>query len=218
MKIPFLNRKEIEKKAQTLLDDFYKSTNSEKNGPIEVMDIAEHLGYNLDFRKDGIYEDRSILGGLIIEDKRIEINANIANQKGRTTFTIAHEIGHIVLHVPLYNKIKDEKAILCRKDEGIYGNKKNPEEVQADMFASHLIMPSDIIEESFKSIYRKPVNVKKFKLINFIFPKSRKQKAMIIAQKVIEQSKLTNVSKLAMMNRLIGLNLIQGIRFQKNRT
>mgnify|MGYP001315255470 FL=1 len=115
MKIPYLKRKEIEKKAEILLKNFYMDTDSSKNGPIQVMDIAEYLGYDFDFRKDGIYEDKDILGGLVIEDKKIEINANIENQIGRTTYTIAHEIGHIILHVPLYNKVKSEKKILCRK-------------------------------------------------------------------------------------------------------
>ena len=217
MKIPYLKSKEIEKKAEVLLKNFYMDTDSTKNGPIQVMDIAEYLGYDFDFRKDGIYKDKDILGGLVIEDKKIEINANIENQIGRTTYTIAHEIGHIILHVPLYNKVKNEKKILCRKNEGIYGTKKMPEEVQADMFASYLIMPSDVVIKAFNSIFKSPINLSKIRLIDLFIRKSKRQKAFNIAKKVIDKSNLENVSKLAMINRLIGLNLIIGIPYQKNR-
>ena len=217
MKIPYLKNNTIEEKANHLLNDFYKANKSVINEPLDIIDIVEFLGYDIDFRKDGIYEDKDILGGLVIENKLVEINENISKQKGRVTFTIAHEIGHIVLHVPLYNKKEDKKDIICRKSQGVYGEKKQPEEVQADMFASYLIMPSDRVKETFKKMYSKPVNVGKRKLIEYIYPKSRKQKALKIASEIIETGNFQNVSKLAMLNRLIGLNLIKGIKFQKNR-
>ena len=217
MKIPYIKHNIIEKKANDLLEDFYTSENLSTAKPLDVIHVIEYLGYDIDFRNDGIYKDKDILGGLDIDKKLIEINANILNQKGRLAFTMAHEIGHIVLHVPLYNKKNKKKEILCRKSEGIDGVKKKPEEVQADMFASYLLMPEDKIIYAFNKMYRKPVNVGTKKLIDYIYPKSRKQKGLKIASNIIDYGEIGDVSKLAMLNRLIGLRLIKGIKFQKNR-
>ena len=216
MKIPFLKNNIIESKANKLLKDFYSSKNKNKNEPLDVIDLIEFLGYDIDFRSDGIYKDDDILGGIIIEKKLIEINTTLTNQKGRLAFTIAHEIGHIILHEPLFNKKNIEKEILCRKSEGINGVRKKPEEVQADMFASFLLMPEEKIKNAFYKTYSKAINVNNKKLIEFLFPKSKKKKGLIIASNIIKNGDFGDISKLAMLNRLIGLKFIKGIEFQKN--
>ena len=52
----------------------------------------------------------------------VVINENLEGQEGRMNFTAAHEIGHIILHASLKDKTH---GILCRKDEGFDGNKKD---------------------------------------------------------------------------------------------
>ena len=48
-------------------------------------------------------------------------------------------------------------------------------------------------------------------------PKSKRYKAMGVASNVLESGNFNNVSKLAMVNRLIGIGLIKGLSFQKNK-
>ena len=207
--IPILKDSEIEKNSIKLLTDFYDNNFIE--APIPVFDIVEYLDYHLDFNIEGIFKDGNILGATSIADKKVEINEKISNQEGRMNFTIAHEIGHILLHGSLKNHV------LCRKNEGIYGDKKDLIEVQADKFAAYLLMPTELVKKAFYESYDNPMNVSKRKFMEMFFPKSKKYKAMMIASKILDNGDFNNVSKLAMINRLIGLNLIRGLSFQKNK-
>ena len=101
---PYLKNTTIEKESRKLLESFSKDKGGKVSAPVPVFDIIEHLGYDVDFRKDGIYEDKNILGGLRISQKKVEINENLTDHEGRMHFTAAHETGHIVLHVPLYTE------------------------------------------------------------------------------------------------------------------
>ena len=135
---PFISSQEIEKQSLDLMLSFSKNNGSELNAPIPVFEMIEYLGYDVDFRNDGIYKDSNILGGLRIKEKKVEINENLEDQEGRMNFTAAHEVGHIVLHVPLLgeddnNELLElnydaENNILCRKDEGLEDKKKEPQE------------------------------------------------------------------------------------------
>jgi Zn-dependent peptidase ImmA (M78 family) len=219
---PYLKNSTIEKESMNLLSDFYQQSDQKLSAPVPVFDIIEHLGYDVDFRKDGIYKDKNLLGGTLIDQKTIEINENLSDHEGRMHFTAAHEVGHIVLHVPLYKqknkKDVSEHKIISRKDRGFEGNKKNPEEWQADKFAAYLLMPSELIKKAFFKNYTKPVNVRKKRLLEIFFPKPAFVKGYGIAEEVIRDGKFDNVSKMAMLNRLIGMRLVEGLSYQKSIT
>ena len=218
IKYPYLKSKHIELKALQLLKDFNKANNRSLTAPSPIFDLIEFLGYDIDFRSDGIYEDNEILGGTHIREKIVEINENISNHEGRMHFTAAHEIGHIILHVPYVEKINHDKnaeKIISRKDAGFEGNNKEPEEWQADKFASFLLMPSQLVKKAYFGKYKKPINVRKKRLIEFIFPKSTIVKGYSIAESILNEGNFSNVSKMAMLNRLIGMRLVRGLSYQK---
>ena len=216
---PYLKNSAIEKESINLLNAFNNKTGQRLSAPVPVFDIIEYLGYDVDFRKDGIYKDKNMLGGTLIDQKTIEINENLSDYEGRMHFTAAHEVGHIILHVPLYKqkneKVVSEHKIISRKEGGFEGNKKNPEEWQADKFAAYLLMPSKLIKKAFFKNYTKPVNVRKKRLIEIFFPKPAFVKGYAIAEEVIRDGKFDNVSKMAMLNRLIGMRLVKGLSYQK---
>ena len=224
---PYLKNSTIEKESTKLLESFSKDKGQKIAAPVPVFDIIEHLGYDVDFRKDGIYEDKNLLGGTLIDQKTIEINENLSDHEGRMNFTAAHETGHIVLHAPTYIEqmsgqqlefeLKDESNIICRKDEGFEGTKKAPEEWQADKFAAYLLMPSAKIKKAFFKICSGPVNVRKKRLMEMFFPKPPILKAYRLAENVMRVGKFSNVSKMAMLNRLIGMRLINGLSYQKSK-
>ena len=218
-KYPFLKSSTIEKESINLLNAFNKKIGKKLAAPVPVFDIIEYLGYDIDFRKDGIYKDNNLLGGTLINQKTVEINENLSDHEGRMHFTAAHEIGHIILHVPLYqqNDVKDvsENKIISRKDGGFEGNKKEPEEWQADKFAAFLLMPSELIKDAFYKNYTRPVNVRKKRLLEIFFPKPAFVKGYAIAEQVMRDGKFDNVSKMAMLNRLIGMRLVKGLSYQK---
>ena len=59
--------KTIEEEVAQLVQAFEKELGTRINPPIPVFEIIEFLGYNLDFRSDGFYEDPKYLGGLHID-------------------------------------------------------------------------------------------------------------------------------------------------------
>ena len=219
---PYLKNSTIEKESKKLLGDFNNKTGHKLSAPIPVFDIIEYLGYDVDFRKDGIYEDKNLLGGTLIDQKTIEINENLSDHEGRMNFTAAHEVGHIILHVPFYNekhgKDVSEHKIISRKDGGFEGTKKEPEEWQADKFAAFLLMPSVLVKKAFYKNYNKPVNVRRKSILQIFFPKPAFVKGYRIAEEVIRSGKFDNVSKMAMLNRLIGMRLVKGLSYQKSIT
>ena len=61
---PFLKNSSIEKETLELMKSYAEKTGKIVKAPIPVFDLIEYLGYNVDFRSDGIYEDDNILDTL----------------------------------------------------------------------------------------------------------------------------------------------------------
>lgn len=218
----FIHENDIEFECLKLIKAFEMEKGVKIEPPIPAMDIIEYLGYNFDFRSDGIYEDRSVLGGLKFKEKKVEINEYLTKENGRLHFTVAHEIGHEILHTPiliaqraqttLFNNSYDELDIICRIGAG--RNQKDPIEWQADKFASYLLMPTEEIKQAFRKTNNTPINVIRAAK-DGVFPLPVKYYTDSITEEVIANGHFTNVSKMAMTNRLIGMKLIQGVPFQK---
>ena len=86
------------------------------------------------------------ISGACIRDngnKLIAINSNLTH--GRQRFTAAHELCHIFFHEQL-------NGILCAKD---IDNVKDPQELEADLFASYFLAPHDSMVEYIKTRLKK---------------------------------------------------------------
>ena len=57
---PFLKNSTIEKETLGLMKSYAEKTGKIIKAPIPVFDLIEYLGYNVDFRSDGIYEDENL--------------------------------------------------------------------------------------------------------------------------------------------------------------
>ena len=113
-------RLEIRQKAEKLLLSAGNSL------PVKLGSVAEHLGYKVTaFVPDK--ETENISGAVNQNDKIIFVNS--AEGSGRRRFTLAHEIGHVVLH--------PGPVVDLRETEG----SKEPKEKEADYFAACLLMP-----------------------------------------------------------------------------
>ena len=180
----------IEEQAEALLISYQQFAGS-KDFPVPIESIAEHfLGYDLEITNEGLFANPEFLGGISFEEKVIYVNTSVEDHEGRYMFTVAHEIGHHVLHRELYDEhIQDRSQILCREQK-----QKPLIERQADRFAAALLMPRDIIQES------------KVLMINSR-PKTLSG-AMNVAKGLQDECGFTNVSLSALVNRLRDLNLI----------
>jgi Zn-dependent peptidase ImmA (M78 family) len=74
----------------------------------------------------------------------IRVKAGIP-EPGRRRFAIAHELGHWLLHADI------SQLFLCTS-ENIRDYKNHPVEIEANMFAAELLMPTRLFQKSIKSM------------------------------------------------------------------
>jgi len=189
MQFDNLTHFEIEEQAKQLLEGYFGSRNVPLSLPIPIESIAEHyLGYDIEISDDGVFANPLVLGGIIFDQKKIMINASTEAHEGRYSFTLAHEVGHHVLHKAIFEASESERMV-CREDAN-----KPLEERQADHFAGALLMP----EERVRRLYRA-----------LRMPRRRHAKKAMkaIARRLMSEGNFTNVSNQAMIVRLHQLGL-----------
>ena len=166
----FLPKEQIESKANEVLMQMQKEGWSYK-WPFDASKVADFLEIRLVW--DSISPDNDGIIAAKIEPLKRLITINqcfheLQNNNGLQQSTIAHEIGHWVLHVnqdeadgivrqlelPLFCKASEE-LFLCRNisDKFSKSNHKTQEESrewQAQYFAGCLLMPKDILEKERK--------------------------------------------------------------------
>ena len=123
-------------KAESLLSELgYTSP------PISPVVIANHLGLTI-VEAEMPENLKTIAGFLDMESKTIVINQ--ADPTTRQAFTIAHEIGHYVMHKDFIEENPKEYKILYRDP---LLNVKVPIEQEANCFAANLLVPMDILKQ-----------------------------------------------------------------------
>jgi len=89
------------------------------------------------------------ISGICIRDEHNKLIAiNSALTYGRQRFTAAHELCHLFFHENL-------KSIICAKD---IEKNKDPQEKEADMFASYFLAPYESMKDFIKTKLKKDKN------------------------------------------------------------
>lgn len=109
--------------------------------PVDVEAIAEAHGVSV-VKQD--LED-SVSGVLIIKDGRGIIGVNSSHHPNRQRFTIAHELGHYVLHPKAGTVFVDRSIIFFRDSDSAKG--VDHREMEANAFAAELLMPENEVME-----------------------------------------------------------------------
>jgi Zn-dependent peptidase ImmA (M78 family) len=106
--------------------------------PVDPSQLAEMLGL-LVLSEDLLDCD----GAIAVKDEfgAIVLNARVTNQ-GRRRFTFAHEIGHFQLHRAQLHFVGESLA-------EIESNWTSERELGANVFASELLMPRDLVDREF---------------------------------------------------------------------
>jgi len=139
-KIEFLSTSDIEKKTTSLLKkyDVWKI-------PVDLELLAHRMGLRVDYSDLG--EDVS--GVIVIAEKGGDIGINSEHSNIRQRFTLAHEIGHYVLHRNSKDLFIDKSyAKMFRNQNSSNGTDRV--EIQANIFASTLLMPEIKIRKYIK--------------------------------------------------------------------
>jgi Zn-dependent peptidase ImmA (M78 family) len=133
--------------------------------PVSIENCAKHLGIKI----KPLELDEDVAGFLLLQDdKTIHIGYNKSNPKTRIRFTIAHEIGHCIMHA------KDSKLFVDKTEKILYrdGNSSTGESIQereANAFAAAILMPQKLIIQELEK-HKNETN------INFISSLAKKFK------------------------------------------
>lgn len=138
-------------KISRLTAEFVLNQHWDGSLPINVDDIAGKLGLTVEYSNDinqRLNDDGLISGALVYENNAYHCIINKQQHTNRQRFTLAHEIGHFALN---HGEKYDNTTTLYRKDGGIANQNQN-DEMQANVFASELLMPeSQIYQQVIKN-------------------------------------------------------------------
>ena len=138
-----VRRRHIRSLAERLL-----VTHGVQAAPVDVYHMAAALGAQ-------IHDDAAAAGlsGFLVRDvnsRRALIGVNSSHPPARKRFTIAHEIGHLVLHegdalhVDRREGVDLGLRVKRRDSESSMGT--DDEEKEANLFAAELLMPLSLLE------------------------------------------------------------------------
>ncbi len=132
-------------KAETEAIRLLTETGQVTSAPVNIEAVARHLGAQVVEEK----LDRSVSGMLYRDGDHVIIGVNSAHVDRRRRFTIAHEIGHLVLHKgrPL---VLDHVRVNFRDANS--STASDLEEIQANAFAAEVLMPRDQVIASAKKL------------------------------------------------------------------
>ena len=139
-----MNHPNIGKRVRKLLREYGEAAKFVKEAPVPVEKIAKWYGAQVKFSP----LDEELSGMLYIKDSMPIIGVNSQHHPNRQRFTIAHELGHLILHKrQLLNQVHIDKKFpaLMRDVDASAGI--DLIEIQANHFAAELLMPTDIIRK-----------------------------------------------------------------------
>ena len=104
--------------------------------PVDVRAIVETFGLAL---QEQPLED-TVSGMLLIRGDYAMIGVNQSHHRNRKRFTIAHELGHYILHRDQSDVFVDA---FLRSENSAQG--LDPQEIEANAFAAELLMPKRVL-------------------------------------------------------------------------
>jgi len=126
------------REAHKILDRFGHSI------PVDVESIVR--AHNLKIKAEALEE--SVSGMLVIKDDGGVVAVNESHHRNRRRFTIAHELGHFVLHGNSARVFIDAGPVFYRDEAAADGTRI--QEIQANTFAAELLMPESAVVDIFR--------------------------------------------------------------------
>lgn len=147
--VKYLADAQLQSRADQKLRRLAKETGQALAFPIDVdylVEIVEQLTVEV---CPPAHIGPNAIGAFRFEDRHILISDCIEHE-GRRRFTLAHEYGHFVLHHPHYGQgslsLFDQEAEPVMIVNRGFVDKSNQLEIQANKFASYLLLPLILIE------------------------------------------------------------------------
>ncbi|WP_194287176.1 ImmA/IrrE family metallo-endopeptidase [Tritonibacter aquimaris] len=109
--------------------------------PYDPEAVAESNGIEVVYASFDAPHDKEISGFYHKAEDKIVVNREIS--AGRMVFTIAHELGHALMHQDYIESQNYQPVYRSNNHEG----EKPIEEVEADQFAANFLVPLDLLEK-----------------------------------------------------------------------
>lgn len=110
--------------------------------PIPLLDIVSSYGIEISYADfSDVPHGNEIAGFIDLEKNKIVVNED--DSPNRQRFTIAHELGHFIMH---QNYIKDGKKYNVLLRMPLKNHNYTPEEQEANCFAASLLVPKMLLE------------------------------------------------------------------------
>ena len=119
-----------------------------KSGPVQVGEIASALGIWVQYEPT---EDE--LSGFLLRDlsrQKTIIGVNDCHHPNRQRFTLAHELGHFLLHEQ--EKLHVDRQFQVNLRDGNSSKGESEEEKEANLFAAELLMPVRFIQQDLAEV------------------------------------------------------------------
>lgn len=136
----FVRRRHIRVAVENLLKTYHV-----RSAPVPVEVIAKKMGIEV-VRK----EPEDDLSGCLVRDskhKKVVIGVNPTHHRKRQRFTIAHELGHFLLHEEEQVHVDGgEFGIQVKLRDSKSSEGTDRDEKEANLFAAELLMPTQFLE------------------------------------------------------------------------
>lgn len=121
------------------------------SAPVDVEKLARSLGAEVQYQPAD--ED---LSGFIVRNRKQRsavIGVNSTHHRNRQRFTIAHEVGHFLLHDQEEIHVdRNECGLLIRRRDEESSKGEDDYEKEANVFAAELLMPATFLERDIASL------------------------------------------------------------------
>jgi Zn-dependent peptidase ImmA (M78 family) len=147
-------RRSPEVRAAEILSEYHAS----RKLPIPVEKIALQLGAEI---RD-VDLDADLSGILVRNRERRIISVQRSHVDARKRFTIAHELGHLLMHPGRPYIAETDKPVRVDLRANTPGYANIREEREANQFAAALLMPAEVVQEYWDALsvkYADPIRV-----------------------------------------------------------
>lgn len=216
----FIPLPRIEQQALALLAEYGRCIEPLTEPPVPVDDIFEaHLHFDFRFADlTAKYGGTNVLAEIFIKDKKVVVDKSLDPVEhppmlGRYNFTLAHEIGHWVLHRNEVFAVSSDpdmfgfvsNPVICRDGS------PEPHEWQANAFASNLLMPKEWVWREWLKIFPngEPLNITDEMARKAEYRRMERRRYELTSDIARDMKYIFNVSGVAMHRRLCEMNLLE---------
>lgn len=162
-KLRFMKDQEFEDETSLLLAAYGAKHGPVITPPVPIDEIVElYFGLSLEFLDmQKLFGVDDVHGALWVNEKRVGIDLRLDPSSypamlGRYHFTLAHEAGHWRLHRQLFQRRANQHSLFAegveRPEYICRSSDSEPIEVQANRFASCLLMPREMIKRTWHEL------------------------------------------------------------------